>query len=171
MSIAFTPSDTITANTAAEPRTGLEMKLYYDTATSSDTPVWVLMKGIGDVSMEGLERGNAEIKSRDYDYTLSLPTIMGVPSITFKFYFGLDPASQALVMNDFMNKVRRKWFVASGDVTVAGTEGWLLPGVVSSLNWSQALEEASSYDCKVSAVALKNAAGTSLVKMQHGVCA
>lgn len=160
---------TISANTAIQPAAGHSAKLYMDTSTNSDTPTWTEVKGIGDVNLEGFERANVEIKSRDYDYTLSLPGIAGVPAITFNMFHGFDPTTQAAIQNDYLGKTRRKWLVCDGDCTQTGAEGWIIPGYVSQLGLKQGLEEAQSYDVRVTGVLMKNQAGTSNVEVSYFV--
>lgn len=158
----------ITPNTAIQPSAGHSAKLYYDTS-ETDTPTWVEVKGIGDVNLEGFERANVEIKSRDYDYTLSLPGIAGVPAITFNMFHGFDATTQAAIQDDYLSKTRRKWLVCDGDCTVAGAEGWIIPGYVSQLGLKQGLEEAQAYDVRVTGVLMKNAAGTANVEVSYWV--
>ncbi len=160
---------TISANTAIQPASGHSAKLYMDTSTGSDTPTWTEVKGIGDVNLEGFERANVEIKSRDYDYTLSLPGIAGVPAITFNMFHGFDATTQAAIQNDYLNKTRRKWLVCDGDCTQAGAEGWIIPGYVSQLGLKQGLEEAQAYDVRVTGVLMKNQDGTANVEVSYFV--
>lgn len=162
-------STTITANTHIQPAAGHSAKLYMDTSSNSDTPTWTEVKGIGDVNLEGFERANVEIKSRDYDYTLSLPGIAGVPAISFNMFYGMDATTQAAIQSDYLNKTRRKWLVCDGDCTEAGAEGWIIPGYVSQLALTQALEEAQKYDVKVTGVLMKNQAGTANVEVSYFV--
>lgn len=128
------------------PQAGHKFKFYRNTGSVA-SPTWGLMAEIGDLSIDSLVMGVAELKRRASMWTKALGTLIQLGTISFRMHFGLDATNFAGVRTDFLAGTPREYAILSGLVTY-DAEGWRLPLLLTDFPWDQALEDVSGHDVK-----------------------
>jgi hypothetical protein len=143
------------------PRTGFAMKLYYATG-NMNTPTWNEVGSVGDVNISSLSRGMAELKRRGSYYTKNLPSLFESITVEFTIPFGVSQTAYDQIRADFFSGTARLWAVMSGDITVSGVQGLVLPALVTQFPWDQPLEDVSNHNIQLSVAYLENSSGQEL---------
>jgi len=143
------------------PTTGFNNKLYRNTGSVA-TPVWSEVNQIGDVSIDGLTRGLAELKRRATQFTLNLPSLIQSITASFRLHHGLDSSTFTALRQAFFAATVIEWAIMDGDIDVAAAEGLRIPMLVSDFPWEQPLEDVSGHDVKL-AVGYMTSGGNEVV--------
>lgn len=131
------------------PLTGHKFKFYRNTGSFA-SPVWSLIAEIGDLSLDDLTMGIAELKRRANLWTKGLASMIQLASVSFKLIFGLDRTSFEAMRGYFLAGTTKEYAIMSGAIDApSGAEGWRLPLVIAQFPWNQALEEVSNFDVKM----------------------
>jgi hypothetical protein len=133
---------------AFEPKTGHRMKLYRNTGTVA-IPVWAEVGQIGDVSISDLTRLLAQLKRRASNFTVNLASILDSVGVEFRLHFGLGATEYTAIRTAFFAGTTAQWAIMSGDITVVGEEGLVMPAIVEQFPWDQALESVSGHDVRL----------------------
>ena len=126
---------------------GFEMKAYWDSASSADTPTWVEMPRIKDLTI-GLTKNQADVSRRESDFQLFGG---GQKDTTLEFGWqyraniadGVDTVYDAL-LDSFLNNTPMQLLLVDGVVPPASgetTRGWKMWAVVFDFGDDQALQE------------------------------
>lgn len=130
------------------PKTGHKFKFYRNTATFA-SPSWTLIAEIGDLALDDLTMGIAELKRRNNDWTKGLPSLIQLASLSFRLHFGLDETNFAYLRGAFIAGTVFECAIVSGVISApSGAQGWRLPIVLSAFPWDQNLEDVSGFDVK-----------------------
>ncbi len=142
-----------------EPKSGFRCKFYRNTATYA-SPTWLVIAEIGDLAIDALTMGSAELKRRANVWTKSLATMIQQGTISFRMHFGLDATNFAYLRGAFLAGTVFEVAIMSDDVaTPSGAEGWRLPIHLTDFPWDQALEDVSGHDVKAN-IAYMTSGGT-----------
>lgn len=138
------------------PKTGHSMKLYRNTGTVA-VPVWTEVAEVGDVSLDDLVRGVAELKRRGNQYTKALASLIQLASITFRMHSGLAATVYTAIRTAFFAGTVEEYLIFDGAVATSGNQGFRMPALVTDFPWNQPLEDVAGHDIKVSLAYMESA--------------
>ncbi len=130
------------------PTIGANMKLYYNTGTTS-VPVWVEVADVEDVSVPDFSRGLAELKRRGNSFIKNLPALIQSITLEFKLVHGLNSTVFDQLRQDFLSGSVREWAIMNGDITSSGKQGLRCPMLIEQFPWEQPLEEVSGHQVRL----------------------
>lgn len=145
---------------AKGPKVGHKMKLYRNSGTV-ESPTWVEVAEIGDVSIPDLSRGMAELKRRGHDHTKSLPTLIQAIAVEFRMIHGLDATNFDAIRSAFFAGTTAQWAVMNGAIAESAenedNEGLVIPAFVEQFPWDQPLEDVSGHDVRLAYAYMEDA--------------
>lgn len=147
--------------TVGMPIAGANMKMYR--APIAETEAWVLVGGIQGVTLDGIEREMVDVDFRAVEWKASIPGKMNKITASFKLLHNVAPAMEKLLRDDLLNGTPAKYAFVNGDITQAGTEGWVIPGYVSAMPRSEEMSDLVSSDMKIDLGYVLNASQTDVI--------
>lgn len=136
------------AEDVGSPIVGFSMKLYRSPIAATD--VWTEIGGVENVSIDNISREVVEVAYRGCTWKRNMPGMMEAAEATFKLIHNVQPEMEEVLRNDMLNATPAKYAMVNGDITVAGTEGWIIPAYITQMNRSEDLGEIVSNDVKMS---------------------
>ena len=128
------------------PIAGYQMRLYRSPVGSD---VWTLVGAVQSVSIENVSREMIEVAYRGDAWKRNFPGLMEAMEATVKMLHNVEPASEALIRNDFIQGTPAMYAAVNGDIAAPGTEGWTFPAYVVQYNRSEELTEIVTNDIKL----------------------
>lgn len=117
-------------------------RLYRNTGTDA-SPTWIEIEKAKDVSWP-ISIGEADVSARDCEYKLSEANLIGI-ELTFGYEYerGTDAIYDAL-MADALQRTKRIYAIADGDIAGTGTRYLKFPGQIFSIENEEPLEGSKS---------------------------
>jgi hypothetical protein len=137
--------------------TGHKCKLYRNTGTNA-SPTWVLITGVGDVSIADLSYGAAELKHRGSNFAKQLPTLIQPINVDVQLIHGIDATNYTAIRTAFFAATINEYAIADGLIATVDTQAFKFPAFWSDFPWNQPLEEVSNHDARLSLAYMEEAA-------------
>ncbi len=124
---------------------GKDCKAYRNTGTRA-VPVWVELKRVQDVNVDGLTKNKASVPDRQAGWDLKGAGLKNA-AISFSYLHkkGADADRDALI-DSFLNDTDIEFAIMDGDISTPGNRGLRLYGQVFDMPFGQEMEEGQVYD-------------------------
>jgi hypothetical protein len=129
-------------------RTGANMFLYLNGGTNA-SPVWTAICEIGDLNVD-MKRAVAVVERRCNAWSKNIPSLLDVIGVTFKMIHGLGVTQYMMIRSLFFSGAACQYAIMNNAITVAYTEGLVLPALVEEFPWDQPLKDVVNHQVKLS---------------------